>query len=88
MFSMFWKFIRLWSLRSALCAVAVLGVAAAGYGLHGDGGPPNWGDGGVHDAPGGIHGAPGPVVGAGLPLALIAVGYGVYRLVRRRRNSH
>ena len=30
-------------------------------------------------------GAPGPIAGAGLPI--LAVGYGVYWLVRRRRNS-
>jgi hypothetical protein len=31
------------------------------------------------------HGVPGPLVGAGLPF--LAVGYGVYWLVRRRRNT-
>jgi len=30
-------------------------------------------------------GAPGPIVGAGLPV--LAIGYGVYLLVRRRRNK-
>ncbi|MDR6302677.1 hypothetical protein GGQ85_000353 [Nitrobacter vulgaris] len=34
--------------------------------------------------PGRVHGAPGPIAGAaGLPI--LAVGYGVYWLVRRRR---
>jgi hypothetical protein len=32
----------------------------------------------------GAHGAPGPLAGAGLPV--VAVGYGVYWLVRRRRG--
>jgi hypothetical protein len=31
-----------------------------------------------------VRGAPGPIAGAGLPI--LAVGYGVYWLVRRRRN--
>ncbi len=96
---MFWtswtKFTRLLSLKNAVCGLAVLGaVTTTGYVLHGDGSPANGND-GVHGAPGGdygapgsIHGAPGPVAGAGLPLALIAVGYGVYRLVRRRHKSH
>jgi hypothetical protein len=36
--------------------------------------------------PGRVHGAPGPIAGAaGLPV--LAVGYGVYWLVRRRRKS-
>ena len=34
---------------------------------------------------GGIHGAPGPIAGAGLPI--LAVGYGVYWLIKRRRKS-
>jgi hypothetical protein len=33
----------------------------------------------------GVHGAPGPIAGAGLPV--LAVGYGVYWLVRRRRKA-
>ncbi len=31
------------------------------------------------------HGAPGPVIGAGLPV--LAIGYGVYWLVKRRRRA-
>jgi hypothetical protein len=43
-----------------------------------------WGDGdsGGRDH---VHGAPGPIAGAGLPI--LAVGYGVYWLVRRRRKA-
>jgi hypothetical protein len=35
---------------------------------------------------GGVHAVPGPLAGAGLPF--IAVGYGVYWLVRRRRKAN
>ena len=31
------------------------------------------------------HGAPGPIVGAGLPM--LAIGYGTYWLVKRRRKG-
>jgi hypothetical protein len=34
---------------------------------------------------GGFHGAPGPIAGAGLPF--LAVGYGVYWLIKRRRKA-
>lgn len=32
-----------------------------------------------------VRGAPGPIAGAGLPI--LAIGYSVYWLVRRRRNA-
>jgi hypothetical protein len=39
-----------------------------------------------HSGHGGYtHAAPGPIAGAGLPV--LAVGYGVYWLVRRRRKA-
>ena len=48
------------------------------------------GGGNCENAPGqlkhGVHGAPGPIVGAaGLPI--LAAGYGVFWLVRRRRKA-
>jgi hypothetical protein len=42
------------------------------------GSPTKWKDGGTHAVP-------GPLAGAGLPF--IAVGYGVYWLLRRRRKA-
>jgi hypothetical protein len=71
-----------------MCIVALITATATGYVYyHGgmadafqEGGSPHtW----MH---GGVHGAPGPLMGAaGLPL--LAVAYGVYRLVRRRRKA-
>jgi len=43
------------------------------------------GGGNCDNAPGHMKGAPGPIAGAGLPV--LAIGYGVYWLVRRRRKS-
>jgi hypothetical protein len=51
--------------------------------------PDNWvyeGGSPTHWKDGGVHGVPGPLAGAGLPF--IAVGYGVYWLVRRRRKAN
>jgi hypothetical protein len=45
------------------------------------------GGGKCEDAPGQLKGAPAPLLGAGLPGLGIAVGYGAYWLVRRRRNK-
>jgi uncharacterized protein YdeI (BOF family) len=42
--------------------------------------------GGNNNQGGGYHGAPGPIVGASLPV--LAVGFGVYWLVRRRRRPN
>ena len=39
-----------------------------------------------HHKPGGhVSGAPGPIAGAGLPI--LAIGYGVYWMVKRRRRT-
>lgn len=43
------------------------------------------GNGNCANAPGQTKGAPGPLAGAGLPV--LAVGYGVYWLVKRRRSK-
>ena len=45
------------------------------------------GNGNCENAPGQVkkaQGVPGPIAGAGLPI--LAIGYGVYRLVKRRRK--
>jgi hypothetical protein len=56
--------------------------ALAGQGGNGQGGNDQGGNG---QGGNGYHGAPGPIAGAGLPV--LAVGYGVYWLVRRRRKA-
>lgn len=43
------------------------------------------GKGKCDSAPGHVSGAPGPIAGAGLPI--LAIGYGVYWLVKRRRKT-
>jgi hypothetical protein len=48
--------------------------------------PDNWiFQGGNRWLDGGYHAAPGPIAGASLPV--LAVGFGIYWLVRRRRDS-
>lgn len=67
-------------LKILLVLLGASGVATAGHVFYNASSSPstNW-------TGGGVHGAPGPIVGAGLPL--IAAGYGVYWLVRRRRKA-
>lgn len=43
------------------------------------------GKGNCDGAPGQVRGAPGPIAGAGLPI--LAIGYGVYWVVKRRRRG-
>ena len=43
------------------------------------------GNGNCDNAPGQMKGAPGPIAGAGLPI--LAIGYGVYWLVKRHRKA-
>ena len=74
-----------WALLIAL-AIASL-TATTGYVYYnGNLSPDNWifqANGQWKD--GGPHAAPGPIAGAGLPV--LAVGFGVYWLVRRRRRT-
>ncbi len=42
------------------------------------------GNGNCENAPGQVKGAPGPIAGTGLPI--LAISYGVYWLVKRRRK--
>jgi hypothetical protein len=77
-------------LKAVLVSLVLTGVATTGYvfyeaalspdnWIYQGGNPTNWKDGGVHSVP-------GPVAGAGLPV--LAVGYGIYWAVRRRRRKN
>jgi hypothetical protein len=76
-------------LKIVLAALVISGTATAGYVFYnGALSRDNWvyeGGRRTNWQNGGVHGAPGPIAGAGLPV--LAVGYGVYWLIRRRRNS-
>jgi hypothetical protein len=77
-----------WLLKLALSVVAGLGVAVGTVYYNPSLSPDNWifqGGSVTNWTDGGYHSAPGPIVGASLPV--LAVGFGVYWLVRRRRNS-
>jgi hypothetical protein len=68
----------LFALFLAILVGAPIGYIA--YGSHQGGGSPTSGTGGS------THAVPGPLAGAGLPV--IAIGYGVYWLVKRRRRAN
>jgi len=73
------------ALKIALAIVALTASAGTVY-YNGVLSPDNWVyQGGGKWKDGGYHAAPGPVAGASLPV--LAVGFGVYWLARRRRNS-
>jgi len=76
-------------MRQFIIAAAMLGTAMLSPSLAlAD---PGNGNGGVGNGKGNgnekheYHGAPGPIIGAGLPV--LAIGYGVYWLVKRRRRA-
>jgi hypothetical protein len=71
------------SFAAALSILSVSSVPASAFCFFGFG--DCGGNGGGAGGGGRIHPTPGPLAGAGLPF--IAVGYGVYWLVRRRRNT-
>jgi hypothetical protein len=77
------------TLKTVLVILALTGVATAGFVYYNGGlSPNNWvfnGGSPSNWSNGGVHGAPGPLAGAGIPV--MAIAYGVYRLVRRRRKA-
>jgi hypothetical protein len=75
-------------LKGILFAIAAAGASVGTLYYNGAFSPDNWVyQGGSYSnwKDTGYHGAPGPVAGASLPV--LAVGFGVYWLVRRRRKS-
>jgi opacity protein-like surface antigen len=66
----------------AILAAVVLTMALLSPAFAGDG----QGQNGQGQNGNGLRGAPVPLMGAGLPGLAIGIGYGVYWLVRRRRN--
>jgi hypothetical protein len=74
------------ALRLALLVAALTATAGVTVFYNPALSPDNWiYQGGGTWKDGGYHSAPGPIAGASLPV--LAVGFGVYRLMRRRRKS-
>ena len=78
------------ALKVVLISLVLSGVATTGYVFYqGALSPDNWiyeGGNAANWKNGGIHGAPGPIAGAGLPV--LAIGYGIYWVVRRQRRKN
>jgi opacity protein-like surface antigen len=66
---------------TAVVLVVGLSSPAFAQNQNGQGGNGQGGNGGN-----GTRGAPAPLIGVGLPGLAVGIGYGVYWLVRRRRN--
>jgi len=74
------------ALKIALLAIALTAPPVGYVFYNGLLSPDNWiYQGNLNWKDGGYHAAPGPVAGASLPV--LAVGFGVYWLVRRRRKA-
>jgi len=78
------------ALKVVLISLALSGVATTGYVFYQAAlSPDNWiyeGGNAANWKNGGIHGAPGPIAGTGLPV--LAIGYGIYWVVRRQRRKN
>ena len=70
------------SIAATILALAMATVAPAAQACNDRG---NCANAPGQNKPENVSGAPGPIAGAGLPI--VAVGYGVYWLLRRRRKA-
>ena len=73
-------------LTSVVLTIGLLSPAFAQSGQNGQNGPNGQQGQNGQQGGSGIRSAPAPLIGAGLPGLAVAMGYGVYWLVRRRRN--
>jgi hypothetical protein len=76
--------ITLATLSAAALAFALMVVTPPALACNGGGNCENAPGQIKHEHGNNVHGAPGPIAGAGLPV--LAIGYGVYWLVKRRRK--